>query len=274
LRSRRRTQRQSSIRSDATGYGATGRDTGPRPAGSDASPPQRPVTARWGCRAAFGALLALAGCNTVDTLVDDGYTGPRTYSGTRRALSLAGQAFYRVNPYEVALWGGDALLCTAADTLLLPLTLPAQLRRNRDEEEHLRVDVEQPSVLRPIPGEDALSTAKRLFRECSSHLLNFSPQLPDCYSISAKITLEGDGEELSGADYKVRLREELLPLAGSMRFVRLRNPTFEERPPNVEVTARRLDSDTEERTPLMWLLGPGPDGGWRILEERGQGFLP
>ena len=228
---------------------------------------KRPVLAH--C-AAFALAAFALGCNTIDTRTNQGYRGPRTYSGTRVALSLAGSAFMRLNPPEVALWLGDAALSATADTLLLPITIPEQIRLNRETAQRLRTDVEQPGVLRPINDESPLNTAKRLFRECSSHVLNIKPELTDCYSIDAKIEL--DGEELTGAEYKTRLRAEYLPLRGGSSFVRLRDPDYEVREGSVLITARRLEADTQERTPITWIVGPGPDGVWRILEERSQGL--
>ena len=163
------------------------------------------------------------------------------------------------------------MLCSAADTLLLPITIPEQIRRNERLEQSLRTDIEQPGVLREIGGERPINTAKRLFRECSSLVLNVKPQLTDCYSIEAKIELEG-GEELSGAQYKEQLRSEFLALGKTGRFVRLVKPEYEEQGQNIAIDMQRLDSDKNESKPLHWLVGPGTDGQWRILEERGPGF--
>ena len=165
---------------------------------------------------------------------------------------------------------GDAALSATADTLLLPITIPEQLRLNREREQRMRVDIEQPGVLLPIANEEPLNTAKRLFRECSGYVLNVKPELTDCYSIHAVIDL--DGEKMTGAEYKTRLRAEYLPLRGGKSFVRLRDPDYEVREKTVLITARRLEADTQERTPVTWIVGPCPDGAWRILEERGQGL--
>jgi hypothetical protein len=221
--------------------------------------------------AVFCTALALA-CSTIDTRTDEGYVGARTYSGARQALSLAKIAFLQVNPPFFALWVGDSVVSGLADTLLLPITIPEQIKQNRETVESLRTDVERPGVLRKIEGEEAIRTARRLFRECSSFVLNLDPRITDCYSIGAKIQLEESSEEFTGAQYKLRLREEFAPLRGTGRFIRLKEPQFEEQPPNIVIRATREDSKEETRSPLTWVVGPGADGEWRILEERGAGF--
>jgi hypothetical protein len=223
-------------------------------------------------------LILGAGCSTYDTLRDSGYTGPRVYSGARQALSLAKSAFLRVNPPEFALWVSDSLLSSVADTLLLPFTIPQQSRMNAAVVESQRLDVEQPGVLPKIANEEPQRTARRLFQMCNSLLVNFDAHLTDCYSIHAKIEITaddkpgGEAETLDGAEYKKRLRSEFASLAGTERFIRLRNAKFEEALPNVRVTAERADQKTEKKGSLVWVVGPGEDGEWRILEEQGAGF--
>jgi hypothetical protein len=221
--------------------------------------------------AALCAALAL-GCSTIDTRTDDGYVGARTYSGARQSLNLAKLAFLQLNPPFLALWLGDAVLSGIADTLLLPITIPEQSKLNLATSEALRTDIERPGLLRKIEGEEAVRTAKRLFRECSSFVLNLDPRITDCYSIAAKVELTEGSEELSGAQYKLRLREEFAPLRGTGRFIRLKDAKFEEHAPNIVITATLEDSKEETRTPITWVVGPGSDGEWRILEERGPGF--
>jgi hypothetical protein len=215
--------------------------------------------------------LALS-CSTIDTRTDDGYEGARTYSGTREALGLAKIAFLQVNPPFFALWVGDSVLSAVADTLLLPITIPEQSKLNRETAESLRTDVERPGVLPKIEGEEAVRTARRLFRECSGFVLNLDPRVTDCYSIGAKIQIAEGAEELTGAQYKLRLRQEFAPLRGTGRFMRFKDAQFEEQPPNIVITAVKEDSNDATRSPLTWIVGPGPDGQWRILEQRGASF--
>jgi hypothetical protein len=217
--------------------------------------------------------LALA-CNTIDTRMNAGYTGPRTYSGARQALGVAKQSFLSLNPPLLALSLADALFSSVADTFLLPLTIPEQSKLNTERTESLRLDVEQPGPLRVIANEEPLRTARRLYRECSSLALSLSSRFVNCYSIAAKIEItdQGGTEQLTGAEYKAKLREEFVPLQGTGRYARMKQPKYEEQPPNVVITAVREDSEDETRETIVWVVGPGADGEWRILEERGPGF--
>jgi hypothetical protein len=203
--------------------------------------------------------------------MNQGYEGPAVYSGARQSLNFAKLAFLQVNPFLLALALGDSLISAVADTALLPVTIPEQLAQNASEREHARLDIDQPSVVSPIKGEEAMRTAKRLYQTCSNYVINVNPRVTDCYAIAAKIKIEG-GEEMTGAEYKERLREELAPLKGSGRFISLKEPKYEQVGNNVRVEATRRDPDSAKKSTLVWVLGPGSDGQWRILEEEGVGF--
>jgi uncharacterized protein YceK len=230
--------------------------------------PQRSRWFRGLCTAATALTL---GCGTVDTRMNEGYEGPPVYSGARQSLSFAKLAFLQVNPFLLALALGDSVISAVADTVLLPITIPEQLQQNTESREHARLDIDQPSVVSQIKGEEPLRTAKRLYQTCSNYVINVNPRVTDCYAIDAKIKIEG-GEELTGAEYKEKLREELAPLKGSGRFISLKEPKYEIAGTNVRVEATRRDPDSAKKSTLVWVVGPGSDGQWRILEEEGAGF--
>lgn len=220
--------------------------------------------------------LTLAGCMTVDTLANRGYPGPYTYSGTRADLHLIGQSFLAFNLPFMLVWMIDLPLSTVADTLALPATLPREQRRLAEIEQRQRVDVEQPALVTAVAGEKPEVTAERLFERCRTAAKQQSDELLDCYSIGARIVLRPASgsaapRQLSGAAYKLELREGLAQERYVGDVVDWSDAEFEREGDAVRVTATRSTARSAETHVERWLLGPCSDGGWRILEQDGAG---
>ncbi|MGH2901256.1 MAG: YceK/YidQ family lipoprotein [Solirubrobacteraceae bacterium] len=208
---------------------------------------------------------------TVDTQLNKGYKGPRVYSGVRKDLSLMGPAFLNLNFGWVVITLFDFPFSLVADTLILPVTIPRDLDRGKVEEEHERVDTERPAVVYADAGEAPADTARRLFDACRALLQRQSPDLSDCFSIEAVITLSG-AQPLKGAAYKPDVREAIERDRDDGIFVDWRDPTFELEGERVRIRATRRSSREPPETPLVFVLGAGSDGGWRIVEEISVGW--
>jgi uncharacterized protein YceK len=225
------------------------------------------------------ALLAsslLCGCMTLDSRINPSYNGPPAYSGTRRAVGNIQAAFMAFSPFGMVFNTGDLLLCLVADTLLLPVTGFEQAKYSAERSSRARTDLEQPSLVFPAENEDPLRTARRLFKACENLARNMNPQYVDCYSISSKIEIteedSDDTRSLTGQAYKDEVKAVILARRGGTRFVRYLDPSYELEGQRVRVKATREDAGIQERHPIEFVFGPGEDGGWRILEERSQGW--
>jgi uncharacterized protein YceK len=229
-------------------------------------------------RTALSVMVCTAlasGCMTFDTRTNPGYTGPPMYSGARTAAGNAGQAFTAFNLPFFAFFLVDTVLSTVADTLLLPLTAIEQSKWSEARERRQRIDVEQPSLVTPAAKEDPLRTARRLFKACENLARNLNPMYTDCYTIEAQIEIkdeDGDVRTLTGKEYKEEIRAVITARRGGTRFVRYLEPQFDVEGDRVRVRAVREESGIQERLPIEFVFGPGSDGGWRILEEKGPGW--
>jgi uncharacterized protein YceK len=214
---------------------------------------------------------------TLDTLNNPGYDGPWTYSGARADLGLMRDLFLNWNLPLLFVFTADLPFSAVADTLVLPLTIPRERRRLAEVESARRVDVERPSLVQPEPGEKPEATAQRLFERCREAVRTMNDELLHCYSVGARITVrEPDSgeprERLSGEAYKLVLREALPRQRDNGEVIDWQAPAFEREGEAVRVQATRTSSRTAATHPLEWRIGPGPDGGWRILEEDGIGW--
>ena len=228
-------------------------------------------------RASISVLCAglMCGCMTFDTRTNPDYDGPPLYSGTRVAFSNFSAAFYALNLGFAGFFLADGVLSGVADTLLLPLTVPQQLAWSKARRDALDASLEQPSPIQPARNEAALVTARRLFNTCNGLVRNQRLKYTDCYAVTARIEIQEDGETrrtLSGSEYKLEVREALARMRGTTRFVRYDDPVFEEEGDRVRVRASRIDPEFDDETTIELLMGPGEDGGWRILEEKSIGW--
>jgi uncharacterized protein YceK len=219
-------------------------------------------------------VLALAGCMTLETRSNPSYDGSRVYSGTRVSGRSVALGVASLNIGLLLIYGLDLPFSFLADTVLLPLTLREERERRATHEEPLASGEEAPSVSLLIEGADPLVNARQLFAACDDLLRGLRPQLVDCYAVDARIHITDGDEvrELTGIEYK---REILATMEGntSGHFVSLSDPIYiPEGDHLVRITATRSSSFRRERAPIEWLVGPGPDGGWRILEETGPGW--
>jgi uncharacterized protein YceK len=224
------------------------------------------------------AALACAGCMTVDTLTNRGYPGPYTYSGARGDLEIIEQSFLSFNLPLMLLFMLDLPLSAVADTLALPATLPRERARLSRLEQRGRVDIEQPALVTAEPGEQPEATAERLIDRCREASKTLSDALLDCYSIGARITVRSASDpqspprKLTGSAYKLELRDALARERQVGDVIDWSEPRFEREGKAVRVTAIRSSARSAQTHPQSWLVGPGSDGGWRILEEDGIGW--
>ena len=230
-------------------------------------------------RPTFAALLCIcfaSACMTLDSRINPSYNGPPAYAGTRQAVGNLQGAFQQFDVFGMIFASADIVACLVADTLLLPLTAFEQSKYSASREKAARIDLEQPSLAFPAPNEDPLRTARRLFKACENLARNLNPQYIDCYSINSKIVVtdeDGDTREVNGKEYKEEVKTVILARRGGTRFVRYLEPQYELlENKHVRVKAIREDSGIQERHPIEFVFGPGDDGGWRILEERSQGW--
>lgn len=216
-------------------------------------------------------LAAGSGCMTIDTQTDEGYEGSRVYSGVRKDLTILPDALLSFAIPWVGIALVDLPFSALADTVILPVTIPAEAKRSANLEEEAQVATERPSVVTPAEGESAAAVASRLFDECARLLKAQDPHLADCYSIEAKVEIAGS-PAMRGADYKVALRESLRRDASDGVLVEWRNPSYAFDGTRVRVTAVSASTEQAARLPIALVVGPGDDGGWRILEEVGPGL--
>lgn len=220
----------------------------------------------------FAAAL-LVGCMTIDSRNDPGYDGPRVYSGTRLALRHTGHSLYRFN-LLMFYYLADLPFSFVADTLLLPVTISEDAARQPLPAAEPRFEREAPSVIAATEGASPLANAKRLFAACRERFERLDPTLTDCYAIDARIVLEDahGAVEITGADYKGRIRAAIASLGKSYAFVSIQDPAYSQEGGRVRIEAQRLSSFGARRQRISLLVGPGPDGGWRIIEEVASGW--
>jgi len=228
-------------------------------------------------RSSLSAALLLGvteGCMTLNTRSDPTYDGSRVYSGARVDLSQGVGQLLQFST-GMLLFFGDLPLSFIADTLLLPVTIPEERARRAAIETQLQIRTDNPSVIEPRPGEAPLETARRLFETCRDLTEQLSIRLLDCYALDARIIRPSSDEtsvELSGAAYKQELVDALKRAKYDGLFITYRDPSFEPQGDAVRVDAKRATSQSAGRSPVRFLMGPGEDGQWRILEERSRSW--
>ncbi len=223
--------------------------------------------------------FALFGCLTLDTRTNANYDGPRVYSGVRSDAAGLGQAFLRLSPMMV-FYLLDMPLSLVADTLLLPVTIGEDSRRQAELGEVLTVTSERPSVVSALPDEAPVVTARRLFNRCRQFVQELNPALADCYSLTARVVVvrasapeQGETTSFTGAEYKRAIRAGLPVVRDGGDYITFRDETFEEQEAGAVLVEALRHSGFSSRTfPVSFLLGPDEAGEWRILEERGVGW--
>lgn len=219
-----------------------------------------------------------AACATFETRGDRTYDGGRVYSGTSTSLSRVGTGLINSNYGLVLIGFIDLPFSFAADTVLLPLTVVEEARRQKKVRAREQVERETSTGVRSLRGEPSVATARRLFAQCTELLEQLDPSLADCYSIDARIVVVDPsdptgGDELRGAAYKQELRAALRRARNSGDYLTYRETSYEPASDS-QVRVRTLRARSASATPdsITFLLGPGSDGEWRILEERGPGW--
>jgi uncharacterized protein YceK len=230
-------------------------------------------------RFAIISLASLAAaCATFETRGDRAYDGTRVYSGTSTSLSRVGSGLINSNYALVFIGFADLPFSFVADTVLLPLTVVEETRRQKEVEDREQVEREMTTGVRSMRGESSVAAAERLFAQCADLLEQLDPRLADCYSIDARIVVvdpadPSRSEELRGAAYKEELRRALRRARASGDYFTYRETSYEpESSSQVRVRTSRARAASATRASITFLLGPGSDGEWRILEERGPGW--
>jgi len=221
--------------------------------------------------AALALLVCAPGCMSVDTQVSRGYEGPYIYSGVRKDLAMMGPAFLHLSMGQVLFSLIDLPFSLVADTLFLPVSIPRDAERAKGIEERTQVHHDRPALVHAEPGEAPADTARRLFDECRDLLRRQSPQVSDCYSVDASISIAG-AQSLRGSDHKLVVREAIKVHQEEGIFVDWRDPVFELEGERVRVRATRRSTREPAESALELVVGPCPDGGWRILEESSVGW--
>lgn len=244
----------------------------------------------WGTHAVRAARTALiiaaivglaSGCMTYQTRTDPGYDGPPIYSGTRTAWSNLGESTLSLQITLMLISLVDLPFSFLADTAMLPVTVPES--RARADAASISVEdpllIEQPSPVDVPEGTDALRAAALLYDECLRRLEQLDPTLTDCYSIDARIEIIAvsdsgaiGGRKLNGVEYKRYIVGRISRARATSDYITFRGATFEPEGDAVRVRAYRHSASTSARHTVSLLVGPGPDGGWRILEENSAGW--
>jgi uncharacterized protein YceK len=224
---------------------------------------------------AFACLLALLtaapGCMTIDTQLGRGYEGPYVYSGARKDLEIMGPAFLHLSMGWVILTLIDLPLSLVADTLLLPVSISRDAQRDKKIEEKTQVATDRPALVHAKAGDTPSDTARRLFDECRDLLRRQRPELTDCYSVDAAITIAG-GPALPGSQHKLAVREAIAHHRDQGITVDWRDPVFETDGERVRIRATRRSTREPSESALSLVVAPGADGGWRIVEEQSVGW--
>jgi uncharacterized protein YceK len=223
----------------------------------------------------LGAALALAGalgCMTIDSQRDPGYQGPAVYSGVHKDMALlASTRSMGEILFALSFAAVDLPFSAVADTVLLPVTIPKDRRREQDQAAETQTGSERPSPIEPIPGEDALATARRLFLTCAQLLHAQDSHLADCYSVDADVEING-GSPLRGSEYKQALRVGMARDLAAGQLVEWREPSFSADGARVRIDATRASSSEPSRSPLVLYVAPCADGAWRIVAETSIGW--
>jgi hypothetical protein len=157
------------------------------------------------------------------------------------------------------------------DTVLLPVTIPRESRRSAARAEELQVERDRPALARVEAGEAPVDGARRLFDACREKLRRQNEAFADCYAVDARVTLVGTAE-LRGGAYKPVVRAALDRQRYTGTVVDWREPTFSVEGERVRVQATRRSTGEPTQSALELVIAPGPDGGWRIVEETSVGF--
>ncbi len=216
-------------------------------------------------------LLAAPGCMSLDTQLGRGYEGPYVYSGVRKDLGIMGPAFLHLSFGWVVLTAVDLPFSLVADTLLLPVSIRRDRERAKAIEARTQVETDRPALVHAKPGESPSDTARRLFDRCRDLLRRQDDQLTDCYGVDASVTLAGD-RGLRGSEYKLVIREAIAREQVEGISVDWREPVFETEGERVRVRATRRSSQDADSSAIELVIGTGPDGGWRIVEEKSAGW--
>ncbi len=216
-------------------------------------------------------LVGASGCMSLDTQLNPGYKGTYVYSGVRKDLEIMGPAFLHLSFGWVMITLVDLPFSLVADTLFLPVSIGRDGERAKRIEARTQVASDRPALVHAKDGEAPADTARRLFDVCRKLIRGQDDRLDDCYSVDASISLTG-GESLRGSEYKPRVREAIERERNEGISVDWREPAFEPEAERVRVRATRRSTHDPTTSAIEIVVGPGPDGGWRILEETSVGW--
>ena len=216
-------------------------------------------------------VIATSGCMSLDTQLSRGYEGPYLYSGVRKDLEIMGPAFLHLSFGWVVITLFDLPFSLVADTLLLPVSIGRDSERSKAIEEKTQVRSDRPALVHAKAGEAPADTARRLFDACRERLRRQDDEIADCYSVDASITIVG-GTAIRGSEHKVTIREAIALHQQEGISVDWRDPVFEPDGERVRIRATRRSSRAADASDLVLVVAPGPDAGWRIVEETSVGW--
>lgn len=208
---------------------------------------------------------------SLDTQLDAGYKGPYVYSGVRKDLGIMGPAFLHLSFGWVMITLFDLPFSLVSDTLLLPVSLSRDAKRDQEIHETTQIERDRPALVTAKPAEAPADTAKRLFDACRERMRRQEDQLSDCWAVDASIRVDGAPAQ-SGSAWKLVVRDALARDREAGIFVDWRDPVFTPEGERVRVQATRRSTREPAESPLVLVVGPGADGGWRILEESSVGW--
>ncbi len=208
---------------------------------------------------------------SIDTQLNRGYEGPYVYSGVRKDFEIMGPAFLRLSFGWVLITLVDLPFSLVADTVLLPVSIPRDSERAQRVAERTQVESDRPALVHAKAGEAPADTARRLFDACRALLRRQDADLTDCYAVDAAISLAG-AQPMRGAAYKPVVRGAISRDQEEEIFIDWRDPVFEPEGERVRVRATRRSSRESAESTIELVIGPGSDGGFRILEETSVGW--
>jgi uncharacterized protein YceK len=221
--------------------------------------------------AALALLVTGSGCMSLDTQLDAGYKGPYVYSGVRKDLAIMGPAFLHLSFGWVLITLFDLPFSLVSDTLLLPVSLSRDAKRDEEIHETTQVERDRPPLVTAKPGEAPADTAKRLFEACRTLMRRQDDQLSDCWTVGASIAVSGAPAQ-SGSAWKLVVREAMARGRDAGVFVDWRDPVYTPEGERVRVAAVRRSTGEPAESPIVLVVAAGADGGWRIVEESSVGW--
>lgn len=202
----------------------------------------------------------LSACSTLGSLISSDYQGLAIYGGVYdNARSMRREASESDIDGMVAL-AIDFPFSLVADTVLLPLTIPMQLRASDGQAAQAPAETG-----RWAPSAEG---ARAFVESCFALAREFDARYVDCYGDDSRISYRGARDaDLSGAEFRDLLKRSLP--AAKLRGDRsiFRDLRIEPEGSSFRVRATRYSELYAYESPWEALVGADSTGAWRILRE-------